>query len=93
MQKPQFFPGGVLSKQSFCFSKQQNQRSLHLPPGLVQMYLPLSSIIMHRLTERKAQAASDPVSDDRGSSHSCLTTNYPSTILHFEHAQNSHDCR
>ena len=36
MQKRSFFPGGVLSKESFCFSKQQNQRSAYLPPGLVQ---------------------------------------------------------
>ena len=31
-----FFPGSILSKQSFCFSKQYNQRSMHLLPGLVQ---------------------------------------------------------
>ena len=31
-----FFPGSILSKQSFCFSKQYDQRSTHLLPGLVQ---------------------------------------------------------
>ena len=36
MQKRSFFPGGVLSKESFFFSKQQNQRSAHLPPVLVE---------------------------------------------------------
>ena len=36
MQKRSFFPGGVLSKESFCFSKQQNQRSAHFPPVLVE---------------------------------------------------------
>ena len=36
MQKSNVFIGGILSKQSFCFSKQQNQQSAHLPPGLVQ---------------------------------------------------------
>ena len=36
MQKRSFFPGSVLSKETFCFSKQYNQRSAHLPPVLVE---------------------------------------------------------
>ena len=46
------FPGCVLSKQRFCFPKQQNQGSTHLPPRLVQENLHYFSKMKNKTAEK-----------------------------------------
>ena len=53
--KTQFFPSGILSKQSFCFSKQQNQQSAHLPPGLVQENLHFCTCYFSKTKNKTAE--------------------------------------